>query len=61
MLNEVESETEPLVGAEYVLVCYTAKEDAQPEEMERYGRTYPLVRSSPNEFTWTEVMKVDLV
>ena len=40
-LNEVESEMEPLVRAEYVLVCYTAKADAQPEEMERYGRTDP--------------------
>lgn len=58
-LNEVEAEMEPSIGAEYVLVCYTAKEDALPEEMERYGRSYPLVRRSPNEFTWTEVVRVD--
>ncbi|MGJ3250635.1 MAG: hypothetical protein ACFE0J_05840 [Elainellaceae cyanobacterium] len=59
-LNEVEAEMEPSVGAEYVLVCYTAKEDALPEEMERYGRSYSLVRRSPNEFTWTEVVRVDM-
>ena len=58
-LNEVETEIEPSIGAEYVLVYHTAKEDAQPDEMERYGRTYPLVRRSPNEFTWTEVVRVD--
>jgi DNA sulfur modification protein DndD len=58
-LNEVEREMEPAVGAEYVLVYYTAKEDAELEEMERYGRGYPLVKRSPNEFTWTEVVRVE--
>jgi DNA sulfur modification protein DndD len=58
-LNEVEREMEPSAGAEYVLVYYTAKPDAQPDQMERYGRQYPLVKRSPNEFTWTEVMRVD--
>ncbi|MEO0986193.1 MAG: AAA family ATPase [Cyanobacteria bacterium J06639_14] len=58
-LNEVATEMESSVGAEYVLVYHTAKEDAEPDVMERYGRTYPLVRCSPNEFTWTEVVKVD--
>ncbi|TVQ09967.1 MAG: ATP-binding protein [Leptolyngbya sp. DLM2.Bin27] len=58
-LNEVEREMEPSVGAEYVLVYYTAKEDAELEEMERYGRGYPLVKRSPNEFTWTEVVRVE--
>jgi len=58
-LNEVEAEMEPSIGAEYVLVYYTAKADAQLDEMERYGRSYPLVRRSPNEFSWTEVVRVD--
>ncbi|RZM79147.1 AAA family ATPase [Leptolyngbya iicbica] len=60
-LNEVEREMEESAGAEYVLVYYTAKEDAQPDEMERYGRRYPLVKRSPNEFTWTEVIRVDRI
>lgn len=60
-LNEVEAEMEAAVGKEYVLVYHTAKADAQLDEMERYGRTYPLVRRSPNEFTWTEVVEVDRV
>jgi DNA sulfur modification protein DndD len=42
-----------------VLVYYTAKADAELEEMERYGRSYPLVKRSPNEFTWTEVVRVE--
>ena len=60
-LNEVEAEMEKSTGAEYVLVYHTAKDDAQPDEMERCGRMYPLVRRSPNEFTWTEVIAVDRV
>ncbi|WP_008318103.1 AAA family ATPase [Leptolyngbya sp. PCC 6406] len=59
-LNEVEREMEPSVGAEYVLVYYTAKEDAELEAMERHGRSYPLVKRSPNKFTWTEVVKVEM-
>lgn len=58
-LNEVEREMEPAVGAEYVLVYYTAKEDAELEEMERCGRSYPLVKRNPNKFTLTEVVKVE--
>ena len=58
-LNEVETEMAPSIGAEYVLVYHTAKEDAQSEAIDRYGRSYPLVKRSPNEFTWTEVVKVD--
>jgi DNA sulfur modification protein DndD len=58
-LNEVEREMESSVGAEYVLVYYTAKDDAELEEMERHGRGYPLVKRSPNGFTWTEVMRVE--
>lgn len=58
-LNEVEQEMQSSIGAEYVLVYYTAKDDAKPDEMERYGRIYPLVKPSPNEFTWTEVVQVD--
>lgn len=58
-LNEVEREMEPSIGAEYVLVYHTAKEDADLEEMERYGRRYPLVKRSPNAFTWTEVVRVE--
>ena len=58
-LNEVETEMEPSIGSEYVLVYHTAKEDVQVETIERYGRSYPLVKRSPNEFTWTEVVNVD--
>jgi hypothetical protein len=58
-LNEVEQEMQSSIGSEYILVYYTAKDDAKPDEMERYGRSYPLVKPSPNEFTWTEVVQVD--
>jgi DNA sulfur modification protein DndD len=58
-LNEVEEEMQSSIGSEYILVYYTAKDDVKSDEMDRYGQSYPLVRRSPNEFTWTEVIQVN--
>jgi DNA sulfur modification protein DndD len=56
--GEVEAEMTPYIGKEYVLVFNSAKPDNQPETIELNGVTYPLVRQSPNEFEWTEVVQV---
>lgn len=57
--GEVEAEMTPYIGKEYVLVFNSAKPDNPPDTIELNGETYPLVRQSPNEFEWTEVVEVD--
>ena len=57
--GEVETEMEPYIGKEYVLVFNSAKPDCQPESIALNGATCPLVRQSPNQFEWTEVVEVD--
>ncbi len=57
--GEVETEMEPYIGKEYVLVFNSAKPDCQPESISLHGETYPLVRQSPNQFEWTEVVEVE--
>lgn len=57
--GEVETEMEPYIGKEYVLVFNSAKPDCQPEAIALNGETYPLVRQSPNEFEWTELVEVE--
>ncbi|HEY9626523.1 MAG TPA: AAA family ATPase [Coleofasciculaceae cyanobacterium] len=57
--GEVETEMEPYIGKEYVLVFNSAKPDCQPESIALKGVAYPLVRQSPNEFEWTEVIEVN--
>jgi len=56
--GEVEAEMEPYLGKEYVLVFNSAKPDCQADTIKLNGEIYPLVRQSPNEFEWTEVMEV---
>ena len=56
--GEVEAEMQPYIGREYLLVFNSAKPDGQPEFIQLNGETYPLVRQSPNEFEWTEVIEV---
>ncbi len=56
--GEVEAEMTPYIGKEYVLVFNSTKPDNPPETIELNGETYPLVRQSPNEFEWTEVVQV---
>lgn len=56
--GEVEAEMDPFMGREYVLVFNSAKPDCQPDTIQLGGATYPLVRQSPNEFEWTEVVEV---
>ncbi|MBO9997728.1 MAG: AAA family ATPase [Cyanobacteria bacterium SID2] len=56
--GEVEGEMENRVGREYVLLYNSPKPDCEEDSIELDGTCYPLVRRSPNEFEYTEVIPV---
>lgn len=58
--GEVEEEMAPYIGKEYVLVYNSPKPEAQRDEIRLHGEAYPLVRLSPNEFEYTDILEVTL-
>ncbi|MEG3841603.1 AAA family ATPase [Microcoleus sp. herbarium14] len=57
--GEVEREMESCTGREYVLVYNSPKADCEEDAIELGGTRYPLVKHSPNEFEYTEIVEVD--
>ncbi|MBD2179695.1 AAA family ATPase [Planktothrix sp. FACHB-1355] len=57
--GEVEEEMANRVGREYVLTYYSSKPDCEADTIELGGLPYSLVRQSPNEFEYTEIVEVD--
>lgn len=57
--GEVEEEIANRVGREYVLTYYSSKPDCEEDWMELANNRYPLVRRSPNDFEYTEIVEVD--
>lgn len=57
--KEVEQEMTPYIGREYVLVYNSPKLDCQEDSIVLGGITYPLVKLSPNDFEYTEILPVD--
>ncbi|MEG3898538.1 MULTISPECIES: AAA family ATPase [unclassified Microcoleus] len=57
--GEVAREMESCIGREYVLVYNSPKADCEEDAIELGGTRYPLVRRSPNEFEYTEIVEVD--
>ncbi|HIK26758.1 MAG: AAA family ATPase [Oscillatoriaceae bacterium SKW80] len=57
--GEVEEEMMKYIGREYVLVYNSPKPDCEEDTIELAGMHYPLVRRSPDEFEYTEVVEVD--
>ena len=57
--GEVAEEITNRIGREYVLTYYSSKPDCQQDSIELGGKNYPLVRQSPNEFEYTEIIEVD--
>lgn len=57
--GEVEREMESCTGREYVLVYNSPKPDCEEDAIELGGTRYPLVKQSPNEFEYTEIVEVD--
>ncbi|ACC82851.1 AAA family ATPase [Nostoc punctiforme] len=57
--GEVEAEITDRIGREYVLTYYSSKPDCEQDYIELSGERYPLVKQSPNEFEYTEIMEVE--
>lgn len=57
--GEVEREMANYIGKEYVLTYNSPKPDCEEDAIELGGIRYPLVKRSPNEFEYTEIVEVD--
>lgn len=57
--GEVAQEMAKFVGREYVLVYNSPKVDCEEDAIELAGVRYPLVKRSPNEFEYTEIVEVE--
>jgi DNA sulfur modification protein DndD len=57
--GEVEAEMTDRIGREYVLTYYSSKPDCEQDYIELGRERYPLVKQSPNEFEYTEIMEVE--
>jgi len=57
--GEVAEEMADYIGRQYVLVYNTPKPDIEADGIELSGGRYPLVRLSPNEFEYTEIIEVE--
>ncbi|MEQ9371144.1 MAG: AAA family ATPase [Coleofasciculus chthonoplastes F3-SA18-01] len=59
--GEVAQEMESYIGREYVLVYNSPKPECDRDRMELGGVCYDLVKPSPNEFEYTEIVEVEYV
>lgn len=57
--GEVEDEMSYRVGREYVLTYYSSKPNCEQDFIELSGDRYPLVKQSPNEFEYSEIIEVE--
>lgn len=57
--GEVEQELANYKGREYVLTYNSPKFDCEEDWIELGGERYPLVKQSPNEFEYTEIVEVN--
>ncbi|MGF1478027.1 MAG: AAA family ATPase [Cyanophyceae cyanobacterium] len=57
--GEVAAEIADLIGQEYVLVYNSPKPDCEEDSIELDGVSYPLVKRSPNQFEYTEIIPID--
>jgi DNA sulfur modification protein DndD len=58
--NEVETEMNPYINKQYILVYRSPKEDCQEDFMVLNGIEYPLVKKSDNQFEYTEIIEVNI-
>ncbi|WP_138503368.1 AAA family ATPase [Nostoc sp. PA-18-2419] len=57
--GEVEAEMTNRIGKEYVLTYYSSKPDCEQDYIELSGERYSLVKQSPNDFEYTEIIEVE--
>lgn len=55
---EVEQEIDNYIHRQYVLVYRSPKQDCQEDYITLYGKQYPLVKKSDNQFEYTEIIEV---
>ena len=56
--GEVEEEMTKRIGREYVLTYYSSKPDCEQDDIKLGGERYPLIKQSPNEYEYTEIIAV---
>ncbi|MEA5511499.1 AAA family ATPase [Crocosphaera sp. UHCC 0190] len=56
--GEVQEETYNYIGKEYILVYYSPKVDCEEDTIAINGVNYALVKQSPNEFEYTEIIEI---
>ncbi|MGD1871636.1 MAG: AAA family ATPase [Mastigocoleus sp.] len=56
--GEVEGEISSKIGKEYVLTYYSSKPDCAEDYIKLGEESIPLVKQSPNEFEYTEIVEV---
>jgi DNA sulfur modification protein DndD len=56
--GEVETEMGGRMGREYVLTYYSSKPNCKTDYIKIAGEEYPLIKQSPNDFEYTEIMEV---
>jgi DNA sulfur modification protein DndD len=56
--GEVKAEISHKIGKQYVLVYSSPKPDCEVDSIELDGIDYPLVKQSPNDFEYTEIIEV---
>ncbi|WP_298919547.1 AAA family ATPase [uncultured Nostoc sp.] len=57
--GEVEAEMTDRIGREYVLTYYSSKPDCEQDYIKLGGERYPLVKQSPNEYEYTEIIAIE--
>ncbi|MEH2324220.1 MAG: AAA family ATPase [Nostoc sp.] len=57
--GEVEAEMTERIGREYVLTYYSSKPDCEQDYIELGKERYPLVKQSPNDYEYTEIIAVE--
>jgi DNA sulfur modification protein DndD len=59
-VNEVEQEMNEYIGKHYVLTYFSPKPDYNDDSsISLYDRSYPLVKRSPNDWEYTEIIEVN--
>ncbi len=56
--DEVETEMQPKIGRQYLLTYYTSKLDCPEDYLEINNTRYPLIKHSPNDFDYTEIVEI---
>ncbi len=59
--GDVENTMHARIGKEYVLRYHSPRPDAHEDQIARHGVTYELVKRSPDEDEWTEIVEVNRV